>query len=316
MPRIRRTPELAVFDERVTVLDEPVLDETAVPAEPPPPIRTAEPTPPPVAVGPIPESVSRHAEDIRTGDRLLTLQQDGQRLDPNAQTFLGWLWPDKSELARQASRVARRCKLQRRAATAPERDAARAAAEATAKQLQSEGDRLREIIAQAQADLDTLQRDADQARAVVEGHDAALAGLTDPTLLNDCDRAMYERKRTDWEAQFGRPSRELRGQAEAARRLAALDPERDQDQIGTYAQSRPELNGLVTLKIQTVAPEMRTQDIRDKRFFFVNLAAWTAHVEQLKQQAAEADREAARLEQDGQALKAELQAMLDTLIPS
>ncbi len=322
MPRIRKPVEennyaaTAVLDEDVLdepVLDEDVLDAPGVAAEPSSPV--AEPAPPPDPSPVAADVLARRAAELAVAEQLFVRQVAGETLTPDELEFLRHLWPDQYDRSREMSRVAKYVKLRRTAGSRSDRDAADQAAQQTAAKLASEGPAIVAKIAELQASLQTLEKSAADAQAEHDRRVQAVDALRDPVHLGEPHRSRFEAARQRWERDHGRPSRELRHQADGYRRLAGLDAERDPDAIAAYAYTTKAPEALVTTKIENVCPSIRSSEVRDKRFNIVNRVAWAAHVEELRAKADAAEAEASRLEEAGQGLRAELDGMLAALIP-
>ena len=235
----------------------PAIEEsTSVAVEEAPPAKPRKITPP-APSAPIPESVARRNAEIRDAEELLLRLQDGEQLDPSEESFLAWIWPAEADMLRQRQRVAKLRKYQRDAATSDVRDEAQAKAAEASEQLEAEGQRLRDEIAKAQAELASLERAAEHAAAVVAGHNIALDALHDAALLNDVDKIHYQRIRRTWEADYGSPARSLRTQAEAFLQRADWTPDDNSTEICQYAQASRGLGHLVTIRT-TQAPTPAT----------------------------------------------------------
>lgn len=312
MPRIPANRPTPADSPAVAVLD---LDAPPAAVRRDPPQRPAVPRPaaPPTPPAAMPESIVRRNQELRDAEKILIRKVDGCVLEPEEESFLGWLFGDEYAIAHQLQRVRKYRTAQRAAGTAADRDAAKSHAEQTAKQYATEGPRLQERIAELQRQLAAIEQAADKARTTTEKHDAALIALADFTLLNDPDRLLYVRRRQNWERDYGRPVRMARQEAEGLLTVAGLDPGQDSDKIGVYAQTA-KLHHL-TITNQPRRPG-EVNETRDRRYVTVNVAAWQAHVIELRQRAADLNAEADSLDQAGAAAKAELDSMLASLIPA
>lgn len=313
MPRIR------THDTSTATLDRP--QPVAAPVEPPAPrtaapIRTAAPAPLPVAA----DVIARRTAELDAAEQLFRRQVSGDALTPDENEFLRHLWPVAADLHRELSRVARYRKHQQQAGSAADRaDAARLAAQ-TAARLAEESPAIVAKIADLQAALQNLETAARDAAAAHDRRSQAVDALRDPIHLGEPHHSRFEAARQRWERDYGRPSRELRHQAEGFRQRAQLDPGQDRDAIAMYCQASkdPRVAGIVHLRFLQTPPDalIRPEDRpRDQRFVTVNSVLWQEHAAELLQRADAAEQEAARLEKAGQALKAELDAMLQSLVP-
>jgi hypothetical protein len=267
--------------------------------------------------------VERHNQELRDAEPQLERRVDGLPLDPSEESFLSWKFGDEFAIANQLQRVRRKRGAQKAAGLAVDRESAKAHAEQTAAQLATEGPRLRKLIEDAQRDLSIVEQTAQHAAQIVQQHDAALQALADPTLLNDADRAIFDRGRRNWERDYGSPARVARQRAAGLLATASLDPNEDREKIAEYCQSHREAGRLVEQRFPDAPPvtpnahhPLNRDGVRERRFITVNVAGWQSHAEQLRLAAEECTAEAERLESEGQAAKAELDQMLQTLVPA
>jgi len=323
MPRIRQHPNT---DSTAAVLDLPfpVVEEDLQPDEPPavetqpvetPPIRTAEPTPPPVALPTAVDVIARRTQELAVAEELFVKQEAGEPITADEEELLRFLYPDKFARAAQGQRVHRYRSLQRTAGSTAERTEVETAAQETAAELAEEGPAIRAQIEELQQQLQALEKSAAAAQADHARRSQAVDALRDPLLLGEPFRSRYHAARDRWERDYGRPSRSLRNQAVGYRKTAGLDPAEDSAAIAMYAQGTKGQEHLVKTQIELRDPAVRSSEVRDRRIVKVDAAAWQQHAQELLQQADAAEAEAERLEQDGQALKAELDGMLNALIP-
>jgi len=336
MPRIRKEPEaLAVLDSPpVAVLDidvdeppgDPPPAAAAVPAPvAPPPIRTAEPTAP---RDPLPQSlpvaaavIARRTQELAAAEALFVRQESGEALTPDEAELLRYLYQTESDRARQLQRVHRYRSLQRQAGSGADRADAAKVAEETAATLAEEKPVIVAKIAELQQQLTGLETAAADAQAAHDRRVQAADALRDPLLLPEPLHSRFQHARQTWERDYGRPAREARNRAAGMRATAALDPAEDRDQIAVYVQGSkdPRVAGIVHLRFLQTPPDalIRPEDRpRDQRFVTVDRGLWQAHQAELIERADAAEAEALRLESEGQALRAELSEMLESLIPS
>jgi len=313
MPRIANRPQTQTLNHApVAVLDSPA--EPSLFDEPPAPKVKSAPAPPSRQKS---EAAARLEADLRDAETALIRQADGERLDPDAEFHLAFVYPDQFELDAQKSRVARMRKFQRLAGSVADRQNAKSYQDQTAAQMAAQGPKRRQAIEDAQRDLAALERAADQARAAVEKHETAIHSLLDPTLLNNLDRAVYERGRRDWEANYGSPARVARQTAAGLLEKAGWDAANDDEKLATYSQSKPTLNHLATERLLPT-PTIRQpgqENVRDKRHIRVDVRAWQQHAAELRAAAEKLLTEAADLETAGEQARQELDQMLRSLVP-
>jgi hypothetical protein len=218
--------------------------------------------------------------------------------------------------------VGRRAKLQRQAGTGAERKAARVARDEAAQKLAGEGSRIREQVEALQRELVALERSAAETAAVVERQSTAVAALHDPAFLPEPHRSRYEAGRQAWERDWGIPARSARLRSDALQAIAKLNPD-DRDELQKIHDHCTGSSDSATRAITAVRTESQSspfvQVSRPGNALLrvtIDRAAWQRHVQELQVEAEQAIAEAERLEREGDAARAELDAPLANLIPA
>ncbi len=318
MPRVKASDFEKLRKSKSQMIDEPEpLDpiDLADEAESSVAVAVAEP-PEPEQHRPVPDSIIRRNEELHDAEQILIRKVDGLDIRPDEESFLGWLFGDEFGIANQSRRVRQLRTQQKKAGTAADRQAAKVRQEETALQLREQGPMLQATIDEAQAKLDALKRDAEQAGRIVEGHDAAVLALNDPAHLNDADRPLYERLRKTWERDFGRPSRTKRQEAAGCLEKSKWTIESNSLEIISYCQAHkdPAVRQIVGMPPRRNTHEPATGNV-DHRKPVISGQWWRAHAQELRDRAERLHAEADQLEQAGAPLKAELDEMLQSLVP-